>query len=93
MTKAIYHGNLNRYPVLMRLERELVKRGTLISLQSSGAKNLAKMAKMAIIRIRWMSVQIILYSSNTWVCGRLNLPSIVDSKKIYSQDVWRRWFG
>jgi hypothetical protein len=54
---------------------------TLTSLQLSGAKNLAKMAKIAILHIRWMSVQIILYSSNTCVCGRLNIPFIADPKK------------
>ena len=81
MTKAIFHGNLNRYPVLMRLERVLGKRGTLTSLQLSGVKNLLKTAKTAILRIRWMFVQIILYFSNTCVCGRLNLSSIADSKK------------
>ena len=54
---------------------------TLTSLQPSGAKNLAKLAKTAIRHIRWMSVQIILYSSNTCVCGRLKVSSISDSKK------------
>ena len=90
MTKVIFYGNLNRYLVLMRLERVLVKRDTLTSLQPSGAKNLAKMAKTTILRLRWMSVQTIFYSSNTCVCGGLNLPSIADSKEIHSQDVWRR---
>ena len=72
----------------------LTKKGTLTDLQPSGAKNLAKMAKMSIIRIRWKSVQIILYSSNTCVCGvYLYLPSIVDSKKTHSQDVCRTRVG
>lgn len=92
MAKATFHGILNRCLVLMRLERVLGKRGTPTSLQRSGAKNLAKMAKTARLPIFWMSVQIILYSSNTCVCGRLNLLSIIDLKT-HSQDIWRRWIG